>query len=134
MNELICRLIRAIRDRKGGHEELLDRKIRDLYPGVVERILIERAGADGSSGPGPSEQPNAPLETGQSFPPADDQADQAVENSPLDIQSNDTQGNDTQPNGIQSNDAQPTEAQPGGPLERDRLRAIRVSHASAYSQ
>ncbi len=68
-----------------------------------------------SSGPGPSEQPNAPLETGQSFPPADNQADQAVDNSPVDIQSNDTQGNDTQPNDIQSNDAQPTEAQPGGP-------------------
>ncbi|MGH9494729.1 MAG: DUF6600 domain-containing protein, partial [Candidatus Sulfotelmatobacter sp.] len=68
-----------------------------------------------SNGPGPSEQPNAPLETGQSFPPADDQSDQAVDNSPVDIQPNDAQANDTQANDTQSADARPTEAQPGGP-------------------
>ncbi|HEY1676085.1 MAG TPA: DUF6600 domain-containing protein [Candidatus Sulfotelmatobacter sp.] len=62
-----------------------------------------------SDGPGPSEQPDAPLETGQSFPPANDQADQAVDNSPTDIQSDDQTNND------QANNAQPTEAQPGGP-------------------
>jgi hypothetical protein len=68
-----------------------------------------------SNGPGPSEQPNAPLETGQSLPPADDQADQAVDNSPVDIQSDDSQSNDIQPDNSQANDAQPTDAQPGGP-------------------
>jgi hypothetical protein len=70
-------------------------------------------------GPGPSEQPNAPLETGQSNPPADDQADQAVDDLQTDVQANDSQANDAQRNDAQANgvqaNAQPTEAQPGGP-------------------
>src|SRR4051812_11027570 len=50
-------------------------------------------------GPGPSEQPSAPMEIGQG---------QGPESQPYDAQ--DEASNDAQPN-----DAQPTEAQPGGP-------------------
>jgi len=55
-------------------------------------------------GPGPSEQPSAPLETGtlqeKDLPPASAQ---------------DAQTNDAQPSDAQPSDAQPTDAQPGGP-------------------
>src|SRR5579872_6309991 len=65
-------------------------------------------------GPGPSEQPSAPMEIGQGqnqeAPPADQQSlDQSNGGQPNDQTSAD------QPNDVQQNDAQPTEAQPGGP-------------------
>src|SRR3954465_3308330 len=55
-------------------------------------------------GPGPSEQPSAPMEIGQG---------QGPESQPCDAQGE--ASNDAQPNDAQPNDAQPTEAQPGGP-------------------
>jgi uncharacterized protein DUF6600/FecR-like protein len=65
-------------------------------------------------GPGPTEQPSAPMEIGQGqsqdAPPPDQQsADQQFPNQP-----NAGQPSDQGPAG-QTNDAQPTEAQPGGP-------------------
>ena len=70
-------------------------------------------------GPGPSEQPSAPMEIGQGqnqeAPPP---AQQGMDQQPPD-QSNEQmsggQANEDQANGDQPNDAQPTEAQPGGP-------------------
>ncbi len=84
-------------------------------------------------GPGPSEQPSAPMEIGQgqnqeAAPPNQQGLDKPnagqANGNPADNQPNDEmsadQPNDSQANGDQSNDsqpsdAQPTEAQPGGP-------------------
>ena len=52
-------------------------------------------------GPGPSEQPSAPMEVGQEQPQA--------QQGPMGDQP------DVQPSDVQPSDAQPTEAQPGGP-------------------
>src|SRR5579872_7547837 len=64
-------------------------------------------------GPGPTEQPSAPMEIGQGQNQDAAPPDQQGMDQPNDQVSGDQ--NADQPNGIQPNDAQPTEAQPGGP-------------------
>ena len=64
-----------------------------------------------NDGPGPSEQPDAPLETGQGQPPMQAQQDEGLPPASGD----EAQPNDAQPGEAQPGDVQPTEAQPGGP-------------------
>jgi ferric-dicitrate binding protein FerR (iron transport regulator) len=66
-------------------------------------------------GPGPSEQPSAPMEIGTPQPPAQPPQNRAAQDQSSQDQSSQAAAADSQPSDAQSPDAQPTEAQPGGP-------------------
>ena len=80
-----------------GHEVVMKShgigKIGILILALASALSLGARAQTTNDGPGPSEQPDAPLETGQAQPPQDDQGMPAAN----------------------PDDAQPTEAQPGGP-------------------
>src|SRR5579864_3746469 len=71
------------------------------FAGILSLSAFAQTADDG---PGPTEQPSAPMEVGQDqqqYPPQQEQSPD--------------QGPNAQPYDTQPSDAQPTEAQPGGP-------------------
>ncbi len=87
-------------------------KIRDFAGAAIMNLALAGAfcvaalAQTTNPGPGPSEQPNAPLETGAPHPQEQDIPPGAQ--APA-------QPSDQPPAGSQPNDSQPSEAQPGGP-------------------
>src|ERR1700687_2913780 len=78
----------------------LIQKLAILTLALIGTFSLSALAQSTDDGPGPSEQPSAPMEVGQGQGP--------------NVQGPDTQPMDSQPD-MQPSDAQPTEAQPGGP-------------------